>query len=176
MEREHELTSRAKIEDIIEKENYERHKKLREEREKLELTKLEIDVLKYRPNELQMELFRRDMKGINANKAALEHEKMRYSMIRKTEDEVLHDMLEVRTNEARRLTTDQINQLQQDMDAQKQNIQALYYENTRNEMLSKGQKTIMEVVHLRTANGALENDVLSQLNNVTAHIVILNIN
>jgi hypothetical protein len=28
----------------------------------------------------------------------------------------------------------------------------------------------MEVVHLRTANGALENDVLSQLNNVPAHI------
>jgi uncharacterized membrane protein YccC len=37
-------------------------------------------------------------------------------------------------------------------------------------MLSKGQKTIMEVVHLRAANGALENDILSQLNNVTANI------
>jgi hypothetical protein len=28
----------------------------------------------------------------------------------------------------------------------------------------------MEVAHIRAANGALENDVLSQLNNVTAHI------
>jgi hypothetical protein len=46
----------------------------------------------------------------------------------------------------------------------------LYYQNTRNELLSKGQKTIMEVAHIRTANGALENDILSQLNNVTAHI------
>jgi hypothetical protein len=68
------------------------------------------------------------------------------------------------------LTADQLNQIQQDIDSQKQNIQALYYEKTRNELLSKGQKTIMEVAHIRAANGALENDILSQLNNVTAHI------
>jgi hypothetical protein len=28
----------------------------------------------------------------------------------------------------------------------------------------------MEAAHIRTENGALENDILSQLNNVTAHI------
>jgi hypothetical protein len=46
----------------------------------------------------------------------------------------------------------------------------LYYEITRNELLSKGQKTNMEVAHIRAANSALENDILSQLNNVTAYI------
>jgi hypothetical protein len=42
--------------------------------------------------------------------------------------------------------------------------------NSRNELLSKGQKIIMEVAPIRAANGALENDILSQLNNVTSHI------
>jgi hypothetical protein len=37
-------------------------------------------------------------------------------------------------------------------------------------LLSKGQKTITEIDHIRTANGALENDILPQLNNATAHI------
>jgi hypothetical protein len=110
------------------------------------------------------------MKGINANKAALEHDKMRSAMIRKADDQVLQDLLEVRTNQARTLTGDQLVQIQQDIDSQKQNIQELYYQNTRNELLSKGQKNIIEVAHLRTANGALENDIRSQLNNVTAHI------
>jgi hypothetical protein len=36
-----------------------------------------IDIIRYKPNELQIGLFTRDMKNINADKAALEHEKMR---------------------------------------------------------------------------------------------------
>jgi hypothetical protein len=48
-------------------------------------------------------------------------------MIGKANDEMLHDMLQTRTNEARTLTVDQLNQIQQDIDAQKQNIQSLYY-------------------------------------------------
>jgi hypothetical protein len=142
MERERELTSRAKIENIIAKEDLERHKKLREEREKLELTRAEIDMLNYRPNELQMEIFGTDMKGINVNKAALEHEKMRSAMIRKADDQVIQDLLEVRTNQARSLTGDQLNQIQQDIDSQKQNIQELYFQNTRNEMLSRAKKIL----------------------------------
>jgi hypothetical protein len=41
------LESQAKIDLILAKEDYERHKKLREERNKLELTKLEADLIKY---------------------------------------------------------------------------------------------------------------------------------
>jgi hypothetical protein len=101
---------------------------------------------------------------------ALEHEKLRCSIIRKENDDMLHELLETRTNASKILTADQLNQIQMDIDSHKQNIQVLYYENTRNELLSKGQKTIMEVAHIRAANGALENDILSQLDNVTAHI------
>ena len=127
-------------------------------------------MIKYNPNELQIAVFNRDFEKITRYRNALEHEKLRYSMIRKANDEMLNDMLQTRTNEAKTLTADQLNQINQDIDAQKDNMRALYYENTRNELLSKGQKTIMEVAHIRAANGALENDVLSQLNNVTAHI------
>jgi hypothetical protein len=31
----------------------------------------------------------------------------------------------------------------------------------------------MEVAHIRTANGALDNDIFSQFNHVTAHIGLL---
>jgi hypothetical protein len=43
-------------------------------------------------------------------------------MIRKANDEILHDLLENRTNIAKTLTTDQLHQIQADSDAQKQNI------------------------------------------------------
>jgi hypothetical protein len=170
LESEQELESCAKIHLILAKEDYEGHKKLREERNKLELTKLDADLIKDNPNELQIAVFNREFKKVTEYRNALEHEKMRYSMIRKANDEMLHDMLQTRTKEVRTLTTDQLNQIQQDIDSHKENIRALYYENTRNELLSKGQKTIMKVAHIRATNRALENDVLSQLNNVTAHI------
>jgi hypothetical protein len=38
---------------------------------------------------------------INDERAALEHEKLRYLMIRKANDETLHDLLETRTNIAK---------------------------------------------------------------------------
>jgi hypothetical protein len=91
-------------------------------------------------------------------------------MIHKANDDMVLELLETKTNASKNLTIDQLNQRQQDIDSHKQNIQALYYENTRNELLSKVQKTIMEVAHIRATNGALENDILSQLNNVTAYI------
>jgi hypothetical protein len=63
------------------------------------------------------------MKNILDENAALEHEKMSNSMIRKANDEVLHDLLEVRTNKARELTAQQLGQIENDIDSQKQNIQ-----------------------------------------------------
>jgi hypothetical protein len=43
-----------KIDFIKEKENYERHKKLREEREKIELVKRETELMKYNPDQEQI--------------------------------------------------------------------------------------------------------------------------
>jgi hypothetical protein len=87
-------------------------------------------------------------------------------MIPKANDDMLHELLETRTKASKILTTDHLNQIQMGIDSHKQNIQELYYENTRNELLSKGQKIILEGAHIRTANGALENDILSPLNNI----------
>jgi hypothetical protein len=94
LEREQALESQAKIDLILAKEDYERHIKLCEERNKLELTKLEADLIKYNPNELQIAVFNRELKKINEYQNALEHEKLRYSMIYKANDEKLHDILE----------------------------------------------------------------------------------
>jgi hypothetical protein len=130
-------------------------------------------LIKYNPIELQIAIFNWEFEKVTRCRNAFEHEKLRYLMIRKANDDMLHELLETKKNASKILSTDQLNQIQQDIDSHTQNIQALYYENTRNELLSKGQKTIMEVAHIRAANGALENDILSQLNNVTAHIGFL---
>jgi hypothetical protein len=61
-------------------------------------------LIKYNPNELLIGVFKRVLKNINDMQAALEHEKFRYSMIRKENDEVLHDLLETKVNETKYLT------------------------------------------------------------------------
>jgi hypothetical protein len=61
-------------------------------------------------------------------------------MIRKANDETLHDLFETRVNAARTLSVEQLEQVQRDIDANSQNLQALYYQNTRNKLLQKGMK------------------------------------
>jgi hypothetical protein len=48
-----------------------------------------------------------------------------------------------------------------------------YYQNIRNELLSKGQKTTMELSHDIAGNSALENDVIVKINTITAQILHL---
>jgi uncharacterized protein YutD len=68
-------------------------------------------LIKYNQYEWQIAVFNREYKKITEYRNALEHEKLRYSMILKPNDEMLHDMLQTRTNEARTLITDQLNQI-----------------------------------------------------------------
>jgi hypothetical protein len=98
LEREQALESKAKIDLILAKEDLERHKKLREERNKLELVKQEAHLIKYNPNELQIAVFNCEFKNVAEYRNALEHEKLRYSMIRKANDDMLHELLETKTN------------------------------------------------------------------------------
>ena len=91
-------------------------------------------------------------------------------MVRKANNKVLNDLLEVIANKARSLTTDQINEIQQEIESQTQNIQELYYQNTKNELLQKGYKNSMEISHIKAANTSLENNILAQINTITAHI------
>jgi dihydroxyacetone kinase len=95
---------------------------------------------------------------------------MRNSMIRGANDKLLHDLLETRTNAARSLTGDQLNEIQLDIESQTQNIQELYYQNTKNELLQKGYKNAMEISHLKAANTSLENNIIAQITNIIAHI------
>ena len=170
IEQERQRESDAKIEFIREKENYERHKKLKEEREKIELLRRETELIKYNPDQEQIELFKSDMKTIDDERAALEHEKMRSSMIRKANNKLLNELLATKTNMAKSLTTDQLNQIQQDIESQTQTIQELYYQNVKNEFLQKGQKNAFEISHIKAANTALENNILAQISTITAHI------
>jgi hypothetical protein len=74
-------------------------------------------LIKYDPNELQIAVFNREYKKNTEYRNALEHEKLRYSMIRKTNDEMLHDLLETKTNIAKTITIDHLNQIQVDIDS-----------------------------------------------------------
>jgi hypothetical protein len=46
----------------------------------------------------------------------------------------------------------------------------LFYQKTRNDLLDQAHRTSMEIGHFKSDNSALENDVLTQLNNITEHI------
>jgi hypothetical protein len=127
-------------------------------------------LIKYNPNELQKAVLKRELKKINEERRALEHETLRYSMKGKANDEILHDLLETKVNETKYLTTDQINHIQANFNANSQSLQWLNYQNTRNKLLTNGHETAIKLAHISTANGALENDILTQLNNVATHI------
>jgi dihydroxyacetone kinase len=110
------------------------------------------------------------MKKIENEPVALVHEKMRSARIRKANNKVLDDLLETKTNLARSVTGDQLNEIQRDIESQTQAIQELYYQNTKNELLQKEYKNAMEISHIKAANTSLENNILVQINNITAHI------
>jgi hypothetical protein len=65
MEKEREQESNIKIEIIKQNEKYERHKKVQEERNRLELLKQETDLIKYNPNEFKIGVFKRKLQKIN---------------------------------------------------------------------------------------------------------------
>jgi hypothetical protein len=131
----HEKESNEKIEVIKAKEEYERQKHLQEERDKLYQLKLETDTIKYNPNELQIAVFRSELEKVNKEQAAIEHEKLRNSMIRKANDDLLRDIVNSRKNAAKILSSQELEQMQQDINATQQNLQEIYYQNARNELL-----------------------------------------
>jgi hypothetical protein len=111
-------------------------------------------------------VFRRELEKVNKEQAAMEHEKTRNAMIRKQTDDILGELAEVRTNRVKKLTAPQLEQIQADINANQANLQELFYQSTRNELFAKAHKTSMEIGHFKSANPSLENDVLTQLNNV----------
>jgi phage host-nuclease inhibitor protein Gam len=127
-------------------------------------------MLKYNPNELQMILFNREMNKMAKETAMLEHEKYRYSLIRKANDEVLQRVYNTRSSAAKILNSDQLVEMQNDINAQKQNLQELYYQNSRNELLAKGQQKTLELTHTVVANDALKNHTINQINSLTNQI------
>jgi hypothetical protein len=66
--------------------------------------------------------------------------------------------------------------MQQDICVQGQNFQELYYQNTLNELLAKGQKTAMELTHVVAANSNIKTNVINQSNILTEQIKHLQLN
>jgi hypothetical protein len=119
MTAEHNKEANEKIQMILAKEDYERHKKLREEKDKVAQLKLKADALHYNPVELQIAWFKRELEKVNIEQSAIEHEKLRNSMIRKANDDMLRDLVNTRANAAKTLSSQQLEQMQQDIDANK---------------------------------------------------------
>jgi hypothetical protein len=82
----------------------------------------------------------------------------------------LKTFYDTRSKTAKILSSKQIEQMQNEISAQSEKLQELYYQNTRNELLAKGQKTEMEYTHVTVVNGALKNGVINQINCLTSHI------
>jgi hypothetical protein len=117
---------------ITAKIDYERHKKIREKRNKLELLKRETDIIKYYPNELQIKIVNNEINEIADDPTAIEHEKLNYSMIRKENDDMVHSLLDTRSNASKILSAQQKEHIQNDIIANSQNLQRVIYQNKRN--------------------------------------------
>jgi hypothetical protein len=115
-------------------------------------------------------VFKRELEKVNKYQAAIEHEKLRNSIFRKQTDDMIRDLTENRANQAQQLSAQQLDQIRTDINTNQQNLQELYFQNTRNEILHKLLKTTILITHLKSANRALETDVFTQLNNVNENI------
>jgi hypothetical protein len=73
------------------------------------------------------------------------------------------------------LITQQLGQLQNVIKIQDNAFQDLYYENTRNELLTKGQKIAMELTHVIANNAELEANVVNQIRVLTHEIELLTV-
>jgi hypothetical protein len=118
-------------------------------------------------------MFKRDLEKLKAEQTAVENEKLRNSIVKQQNDEMLYDLAKVKANQAKQLIADQLSQIQLDLNANQENLRTLFFENTRNELLEHAHKTSMQIGHFRSANAALERNVLTQLNNVNEHIKYL---
>jgi hypothetical protein len=117
MSTQHENEANEKIEVIKAKEDYERNKKLQEEKDKLYPLRLETDAIKFNPNENQITVYKRDLEKLKKEQTAIENEKLRNSIVKKQNDDMLRDLAEVKANQAKQLSAEQLEQIQKDLNA-----------------------------------------------------------
>jgi hypothetical protein len=146
---------------------YEMNKKLYEEREKNEELKRETERFKFHSTEAQTIKFNAEMEKVATEKSKLDQEKLRASLVRKANDDLLQATYETRINEAKISPPEKIEEWENEIKAQGANLQALYFQKTKNELLAKGQKTLMELSSVTAANSALELDVTNRLETLT---------
>jgi hypothetical protein len=78
----------------------------------------------------------------------LKQEKLKYSLIRQANEEILQKLYDARTRALQLLSAPQLEQIETDSKAHGEKLQEVHYQNTKNELLSKGQKTTMEFLKL----------------------------
>jgi hypothetical protein len=79
----------------------------------------------------------------------------------------LQTTYETRINEIKILSQEQISDWENEIKTQGGNLQALHYQNTKNDLLAKGQKTLMELSSVVAANSALELDITNRIGTLT---------
>ena len=107
------------------------------------------------------------MSKVAKEQGKLEQEKLHASLVRKANDDLLQTTYETRMNEAKILSPTQIEDWENEIKTQGANLQALHYQNTKNVLLAKGQKTLMELSSVTAANSALELDVTNRISTLT---------
>jgi hypothetical protein len=110
------------------------------------------------------------MEIVAQEQAKLEQEKIHQSLIRKANDDLLQTTYDTRISEAKLLSPAQKEKLEKEIKTQGANLQVLHYQNTKNVLLAKGQKTLMELSSVTATNSALELDVTNRIGTITNSI------
>jgi hypothetical protein len=127
-------------------------------------------MLKFHASEDHFKLFNDEMEKVAKKQVELEQEKLHNSLIRKANDDLLQTTYETRINEAKVLSSEQIEDWEKEIKTQSANLQALYYQKTKNDLLAKGQKVFMKLSSVTAGNSALELDVTNRISTLTALI------
>jgi hypothetical protein len=149
---------------------YEMNKKLWEEREKTETLKRETEKLKFYDDEQQMNDYHSKMMVLTKEQGAAEHDKLKYSLIKKANDAALQSVYDAHISETQILLPEHLEKIENDIKANRKKLQELHYQRTKNDLLAKGQKTFMEISSVVAANDGLEIDVANRINTLTSLI------
>jgi hypothetical protein len=106
---------------------------------KTEILKRETEKLKFRETEAQLKKFNDEMDKVAKKQANLEHQIFKNSLIRKANDDLLQSTYDIRISNPKVFSAKKIEELENKININGANLQALHYQNTKNELLLRTQ-------------------------------------
>jgi hypothetical protein len=120
-----------------------------------------------------MKEYENKMMDLAKKQGEAEHDKLKYSLIRKANDTVIQSIYDSHMSKAQTLSGDQLLEMENDIKANGMKLQELHYQRTKKDLLAKGQKTSMELSSVVAANSSLKLDVTNRNNTLVNFINML---